>query len=68
MQIIIEEETPGDSATLFRLQIGDRIVGQNLTAAQAHLLVGEILGRLALPHGATPLPLNQHRPRERIAQ
>jgi hypothetical protein len=47
--IAVEAETPDDSATLFRLRIDDMIVGQELTAAQAHLLVGEILERVALP-------------------
>jgi hypothetical protein len=30
----------------FRLQMSNRVIGENLTAAQAHLLLGEILGRL----------------------
>jgi hypothetical protein len=34
---------------MFRLRIDDLIVGQDLTAAQAHLLVGEILERVVLP-------------------
>jgi hypothetical protein len=48
-EICIQAETPGDSASLFRLLIDQKIVGESLTAAQAHLLVGEILGRVALP-------------------
>jgi hypothetical protein len=47
--IAVEAESPDDSATLFRLRIDDMIVGKELTAAQAHLLVGEILERVALP-------------------
>ena len=47
--IAVEAESPDDSATLFRLRIDDMIVGQELTAAQAHLLVGEILERVVLP-------------------
>ena len=46
----IEWQTAGDPATMFRLKIDDRIVGENLTAAQAHLLVGEILERIVLPN------------------
>ena len=49
VEIRIQAETPGDSASLFRLLIDDKVVGESLTAAQAHLLVGEILGRVALP-------------------
>jgi len=46
----IEWETAGDPAAMFRLKIDDRVVGENLTAAQAHLLVGEILERIVLPN------------------
>jgi hypothetical protein len=52
-QIVIEAETPGDSRTMFRLRIDANFIAEDLTAAQAHLLVGEILERLALPK---PLP------------
>jgi hypothetical protein len=44
----IESETAGDPGTMFRLRFGDKVVGNNLTAVQAHLLVGEILERIAL--------------------
>ena len=47
--IAVEAESPDDSATMFSLRIDDLIVGRGLTAAQAHLLVGEILERVALP-------------------
>jgi hypothetical protein len=47
--ISVEAESPDDSATMFRLRIDDLIVGHGLTAAQAHLLVGEILERVVLP-------------------
>ena len=63
MRIIIEEETPGYSATLFRLRMDDKLIGESLTAAQTHLLVGEILSRVALPNGANAAPLGQHRSR-----
>ena len=52
-EIRIQAETPGDTASLFRLLIDDKVVGESLTAAQAHLLVGEILGRVALPGQGT---------------
>jgi hypothetical protein len=52
--IAIEAETPGDSATLFRMRIDDTRVGEHLTAAQAHLLIGEMFERIAI--GAEPVP------------
>jgi hypothetical protein len=48
-RIVIELETPGDSRSLFRLRLDDKVVGEYLTAVQAHLLVGEILDRITLP-------------------
>jgi hypothetical protein len=48
-RIVIELETPGDSRSLFRLRLDYKVVGENLTAVQAHLLVGEILDRITLP-------------------
>jgi hypothetical protein len=51
-RIVIETETLGDSRTLFRVRMDDLVVGQNLTAAQAHLLVGEILDRITIPRSA----------------
>jgi hypothetical protein len=53
-QIVVEAETPGDSRTMFRLRIDAKLIAEDLTTAQAHLLVGEILGRIALPK---PLPV-----------
>ena len=51
--IAVEAESPDDSATMFSLRIDDLIVGRGLTAAQAHLLVGEILERVVLPRRMT---------------
>jgi hypothetical protein len=48
-RIVIELETPGDSRSLFRLRLDNKVVGEHLTAVQAHLLVGEILDRITLP-------------------
>ncbi|HYC26163.1 MAG TPA: hypothetical protein VEC58_09020 [Roseiarcus sp.] len=59
--ILIEAQSPGDSSTLFRLRIDEKIVGENLTAAQTHLLIGEILERVALPEGRTMLPADKRR-------
>ena len=35
--------------SLFRLWIDDQVVGERLTAAQAYLLVDEILDRISIP-------------------
>ena len=48
-RIAIEAETHSASATLFRVRIDDTRIGEHLTAAQAHLLIGEVLNRIALP-------------------
>lgn len=48
-RILVELETPGDSRSLFRLRIDDSLVADGLTAAQAHILVGEVLDRITLP-------------------
>ena len=48
-QVVIEAETPGDSRTMFRLRIDKNLIAEGLTAVQAHILVGEILERIALP-------------------
>jgi hypothetical protein len=51
-RIVIELEIPGDSRSLFRLRLDNKVVGENLTAVQTHLLVGEILDRITLPRPA----------------
>jgi hypothetical protein len=48
-RIVIEIETPGDARTMFRVLMDNLVIGQNLTAAQAHLIVGEVLDRITLP-------------------
>jgi hypothetical protein len=48
-RIVIELETPGDSRTMFRLRIDGSLIADDLTAVQAHILVGEILERIVLP-------------------
>src|SRR5208282_5387025 len=53
-QIVIELETPGDSRTMFRLRIDASLIADDLTAAQAHVLAGEILDRIILPKEASP--------------
>ncbi len=56
-QIAIELETPGDSRTMFRLRIDGTPIADNLTAAKAHVLVGEILERITLPKSSEGAPL-----------
>jgi hypothetical protein len=48
-RIVIELETPGDSRTMFRLRIDDSAIADDLTAAQAHVLIGEVLDRITMP-------------------
>ncbi len=48
-QIVIELETPGDSRSMFRLRIDDNAIADDLTAAQAHVLIGEVLDRITMP-------------------
>ena len=56
-QIVIEAETPGDSRTMFRLRIDASSIADGLTAVQAHVLVGEILERIAMPQSSVePAP------------
>ena len=55
-QIVVEAETLGDLRTMFRLRIDANLIAEDLTTAQAHLLVGEILERIALPKPLPTLP------------
>jgi hypothetical protein len=55
-RIVIEAETPGDSRTMFRVLMDKRVIGENLTAAQANLIVGELLDRITIPRSATMHP------------
>jgi hypothetical protein len=48
-RIILELENPGDSRTMFRIFIDGALVGENLTAVQAHIIVGEALDRITIP-------------------
>lgn len=52
--IVIQSETPGDSMTMFRVVIGERVIAERLTAAQVHILIGDILERLVHPAGSAP--------------
>jgi len=54
-RIVLELETPGDSRTMFRPLLDNAVVGENLTAVQAHVLVGEILIASPCPDGPDSL-------------
>jgi hypothetical protein len=58
-RITIEPETRGDSASLFRLFVNRRLIGDRLTAVKVHSLVGDILERATLPQGVATIPLEQ---------
>jgi hypothetical protein len=51
-QIVVECETIGDSRTMFRLLAAGFVIAENLTAVQVHLLVGEMLDRIAVPRAS----------------
>jgi hypothetical protein len=51
VRIVIEFEPPGDSSALFRVLVAEKLIEDGLTAAQTHILVGDILERLTLPNG-----------------
>ncbi len=58
-RILIELETPNDSRSMFRLIVDEAVVGETLTAAHAHILVGEILDRASSRCGeAVAVPLS----------
>jgi hypothetical protein len=49
MPIVIEAEHPEDPDTTLRVVSNGAVRGENLTAAQAHVLVGELLEALFPP-------------------
>jgi hypothetical protein len=53
----IEPEIIGDSRSLFRLYVNHRLVGERLTATEAHILVGDVLQRTVLPARRSAIPL-----------
>jgi hypothetical protein len=50
MRIAIENEDPDNDQSLFEIKLGEAVVAQNLTATEAHIVVGEIFER-SLRHG-----------------
>jgi hypothetical protein len=57
--ITIEPETRGDPGSLFRVFVNHSLVGDHLTAAQVHGLVGDILERVTLNRSDSTIPLEQ---------
>ena len=51
-QIVIQAEPPGDAQSMFRLSIDANVIARGVTVSQAYYLVGEVLGRVALPEQA----------------
>jgi hypothetical protein len=60
-QIVIEAEPADDSQPVFRLSINANLIAKGVTVAQAHYLVGEVLGRSAIPEHAEMLTFNADR-------
>lgn len=46
MKIVIEHEDPNDLHSMFRISVGEKVVAERLTAAQAQYLVGAIFERM----------------------
>ena len=47
-QIVIEAEPSNDVQSMFRLSVDGSLIAKGVTAGQAHYLIGELLGRIAL--------------------
>jgi hypothetical protein len=54
--ISIELEFEGDPTSLFVLKIDGAVFAEHLTAAQTHLLVGDLLERIVFPSALEMLP------------
>jgi hypothetical protein len=49
MRLLLEAEDQSSHRSLLRISLNGRAIANGLTTAQAHLLIGEILERFALP-------------------
>jgi hypothetical protein len=56
---VIEPETPGDSRSLFRLLVGEKVIAEGLTAAQAHIFIGDILEKMTLSKKTHAAPVEE---------
>jgi hypothetical protein len=59
MRIIIEPGEPGDFRALFRLLVGEKVVAEGMTAAQIHILVGDILEKMTLQKSQSGAPTSE---------
>ncbi len=48
LRVAIETETPNDSSSMSRVLLDDKLIGADLTAVQAQLVVAEIIERFVL--------------------
>jgi hypothetical protein len=49
VQLVLEAEEPGNSRSLFRVTLNGKVIASALTAAQAHLIVGDALEAFVMP-------------------
>ena len=49
MQLLLEAEDPKNSRSLFRVALNGKVIARSLTAAQAHLIVGDALEAFVMP-------------------
>ena len=49
MQLVLEAEEPGNPRSLFRVTLNGKVIARSLTAAQAHLIVGDVLEAFVVP-------------------
>jgi hypothetical protein len=49
MQLLLEAEEPGNPRSLFRITLNGKVIARSLTAAQAHLIVGDALEAFVMP-------------------
>jgi hypothetical protein len=54
-EIVVEEETPGDFQTTFRLRVDGNIIATNVTELETQFIVSEILERIPSLRAATKL-------------
>jgi hypothetical protein len=49
VQLVLEAEEAGNPRSLFRVTLNGRVIARSLTAAQAHLIVGDALEAFVMP-------------------
>ena len=49
MQLVLEVEQAGNPRSLFRVTLNGKVIASGLTAAQAHLIVGDALEAFVMP-------------------